>query len=78
LRSGYYSQENAADKEQQAGIGISLPLTIVDRNVGTSSQQGSEQLAQASFLTTEARSRTTRHSKRRDIEAKREEIAKWQ
>ncbi len=30
----YYSQENAADKEQQAGISISLPLPLWDRNVG--------------------------------------------
>ena len=30
----YYSQENAADKEQQVGVGISVPLPFWDRNTG--------------------------------------------
>jgi len=30
----FYSQENAADKEQQAGIGVSVPIPFWDRNAG--------------------------------------------
>jgi len=75
----YYSQENAADKEQQAGIGISLPLPLWDRNVGNiETSKAREQLAQASLLTTqrEVERRVTQSAA--TVEAKREEIAKWQ
>jgi len=75
----YYSQENAADKEQQAGIGISLPLPLWDRNVGNiETSKAREQLAQASLLTTqrEVERRVTQSAA--TFEAKREEIAKWQ
>ena len=75
----YYSQENAADKEQQAGIGISLPLPLWDRNVGNiETSKARQQLAQASLLTTqrEVERRVTQSAA--TFEAKREEIAKWQ
>jgi cobalt-zinc-cadmium efflux system outer membrane protein len=75
----YYSQENAADKEQQAGIGITLPLPLWDRNVGNiETSKAREQLAQASLLTTqrEVERRVTQSAA--TFEAKREEIAKWQ
>jgi len=75
----YYSQENAADKEQQAGISISLPLPLWDRNVGNiETSKAREQLAQASLLTTqrEVERRVTQSAA--TFEAKREEIAKWQ
>jgi cobalt-zinc-cadmium efflux system outer membrane protein len=75
----YYSQENAADKEQRAGIGISLPLPLWDRNVGNiETSKAREQLAQASLLTTqrEVERRVTQSAA--TVEAKREEIAKWQ
>jgi cobalt-zinc-cadmium efflux system outer membrane protein len=75
----YYSQENAADKEQRAGIGISLPLPLWDRNVGNiETSKAREQLAQASLLTTqrEVERRVTQSAA--TFEAKREEIAKWQ
>jgi cobalt-zinc-cadmium efflux system outer membrane protein len=75
----YYSQENAADKEQRAGIGISLPLPLWDRNAGNiETSKAREQLAQASLLTTrrEVERRVTQSAA--TFEAKREEIAKWQ
>jgi cobalt-zinc-cadmium efflux system outer membrane protein len=75
----YYSQENAADKEQQAGIGISLPLPLWDRNVGNiETSKARQQLAQASLLTTqrEVERRVTQSAA--TFEAKRQEIAKWQ
>jgi cobalt-zinc-cadmium efflux system outer membrane protein len=75
----YYSQENAADKEQRAGIGISLPLPLWDRNVGNiETGKAREQLAQASLLTTqrEVERRVTQSAA--TFEAKRDEIAEWQ
>jgi cobalt-zinc-cadmium efflux system outer membrane protein len=75
----YYSQENATDKEQRAGIGVSLPLPLWDRNVGNiETSKAREQLAQASLLTTqrEVEQRVTQSAA--TVEAKREEIAKWQ
>jgi cobalt-zinc-cadmium efflux system outer membrane protein len=75
----YYSQENAADREQRAGIGISLPLPLWDRNVGNiETSKAREQLAQASLLTTqrEVERRVTQSAA--TFEAKREEIVKWQ
>jgi cobalt-zinc-cadmium efflux system outer membrane protein len=75
----YYSQENAADREQRAGVGISLPLPLWDRNAGNiETSKAREQLAQASLLTTrrEVERRVTQSAA--TVEAKREEIAKWQ
>jgi cobalt-zinc-cadmium efflux system outer membrane protein len=75
----YYSQENAADREQRAGIGISLPLPLWDRNAGNiETSKAREQLAQASLLVTqrEVERRVTQSAA--TFEAKREEIAKWQ
>jgi cobalt-zinc-cadmium efflux system outer membrane protein len=75
----YYSQENAADKEQRAGIGISLPLPLWDRNVGNiETSKAREQLAQASLLTTEREVARRVTQSAATFEAKREEIAKWQ
>src|SRR6266481_8963919 len=75
----YYSQENAADKEQQAGIGISLAIPLWDRNIGSiETSKAREEQAQASLLTTqrEVERRVTQSAA--IVEAKREEIAKWQ
>jgi len=75
----YYSQENADNKEQQAGIAFSLPLPFWDRNVGNiQTNQARQQQAEASLLTTQ------RDVERRVVQAaatyqtKREEIEKWQ
>ena len=75
----YYSQEKAADKEQQAGIGISLPLPLWDRNAGNiETSKAREEQALASLLATrrEVERRVTQNAA--TIEAKREEIGKWQ
>ena len=75
----YYSQENATDREQRAGIGISLPLPLWDRNVGNiETSKAREQLAQASLLATqrEVERRVTQNAA--TFDAKREQIAKWQ
>jgi cobalt-zinc-cadmium efflux system outer membrane protein len=75
----HYSQENATDKEQRAGIGISLPLPLWDRNVGNiQTSKAREEQAQASLLATqrEVERRVTQSAA--TVEAKREEIAKWQ
>jgi cobalt-zinc-cadmium efflux system outer membrane protein len=75
----YYSQENAADKEQQAGIGISLPLPLWDRNAGNvETSKAREEQALASLLATqrEVERRVTQSAA--TFDAKREQIAKWQ
>jgi cobalt-zinc-cadmium efflux system outer membrane protein len=75
----YYSQENAADKEQQAGIGISLPLPLWDRNVGNiETSKAREEQAQASLLATQREIERRVTQSAATFEAKREEIAKWQ
>ena len=75
----YYSQENAADKEQRAGIGISLPLPLWDRNIGNiETGKAREEQAQASLLATqrEVERRVTQSAA--TFEMKREQIANWQ
>jgi outer membrane protein, heavy metal efflux system len=75
----YYSQENATDKEHRAGIGISLPLPLWDRNIGNiETSKAREEQAQASLLATqrEVERRVTQSAA--TFEAKREQIAKWQ
>jgi cobalt-zinc-cadmium efflux system outer membrane protein len=75
----YYSQENAADKEQRAGIGISLPLPLWDRNIGNiETSKAREEQAQASLLATqrEVERRVTQSAA--TFEMKREQIANWQ
>jgi cobalt-zinc-cadmium efflux system outer membrane protein len=75
----YYSQENAADKEQQAGIGISVPLPFWDRNVGNiQTSKAREQQARASLLTTEREVESRVAQSATILQAKREEIEKWQ
>jgi len=75
----YFSQENAADKEQQAGIGISVPLPFWDRNVGNiQASKAREQQAQASLLTTEREVERRVTQSAAIYQAKREEIDKWQ
>jgi len=75
----YFSQENAADKETQAGIGISVPLPFWDRNVGNiQTSKAREQQAQASLLTTEREVERRVTQSAAIYQAKREEIDKWQ
>jgi len=75
----YYSQENAIEKEHQAGIGISLPLPLWDRNIGNiETSKAREEQAQASLLATqrEVERRVTQSAA--TFEMKREQIANWQ
>jgi outer membrane protein, heavy metal efflux system len=75
----YYSQENAVDKEQQVGIGVSLPLPFWDRNVGNiESSKARERQAQASLLTTQREIERRVAQSAAIFQAKREEIEKWQ
>jgi outer membrane protein, heavy metal efflux system len=75
----YYLQENAVEKEHQAGIGISLPLPLWDRNIGNiETSKARHDQAQASLLATqrEVERRVTQSAA--TFEAKREQIANWQ
>jgi cobalt-zinc-cadmium efflux system outer membrane protein len=75
----YYLQENAVEKEHQAGIGISLPLPLWDRNIGNiETSKARQQQAQASLLATqrEVERRVTQSAA--TFEMKREQIATWQ
>jgi outer membrane protein, heavy metal efflux system len=50
----FYSLENAIDREQRAGLGISLPLPLWDRNVGNiATSKARQQQAEASLALTE-------------------------
>ena len=75
----YYLQENAVEKEHQAGIGISLPLPLWDRNIGNiETSKARQEQAQASLLVTqrEVERRVTQSAA--TFEMKREQIANWQ
>jgi cobalt-zinc-cadmium efflux system outer membrane protein len=75
----YYSQENAADKEHQAGIGISLPLPLWDRNAGNiETTKAREKQALASLFATQREVERRVIQSAATFQAKREEIAKWQ
>jgi outer membrane protein, heavy metal efflux system len=75
----YYSQENAADKEQQIGIGIAVPLPFWDRNAGNiETSKAREQQAEASLLTTEREVERRVAQSAAILQAKSEEIDKWQ
>jgi len=50
----FYSMENAIDREQRAGLGISLPLPFWDRNLGNiATSKARQQQAEASLAMTE-------------------------
>ena len=50
----FYSMENATDREQRAGLGISLPLPLWDRNVGNiATSKARQQQAEASLAMTQ-------------------------
>jgi cobalt-zinc-cadmium efflux system outer membrane protein len=75
----YYSQENATDKEQRAGIGISLPLPLWDRNIGNiETSRAREEQARASFLVTQREVERRVSQTAATFEAKRKQIAEWQ
>lgn len=75
----YYSQENATDKEQRAGIGISVPLPLWDRNIGNiETSRAREEQARASLLVTQqdVERRVTQSAV--TFEAERKQIGEWQ
>jgi cobalt-zinc-cadmium efflux system outer membrane protein len=75
----FYSYEKAADREQQAGVGISLPLPFWDRNAGNiETGKAREQQAQASLLTTQRDIERRVAESAAIFQAKREEIDKWE
>jgi cobalt-zinc-cadmium efflux system outer membrane protein len=74
----FYSFENAIDREQRVGLGISLPLPLWDRNVGNiESSKARQQQAEASLTLTqrEVERRVTQTAAA--LEAKRAEIETW-
>jgi outer membrane protein, heavy metal efflux system len=74
----FYSFENAIDQEQRAGIGISLPLPLWDRNVGNiASSKARQQQAGASLALAELEVERRVTQTAAVMEAKRTEIKTW-
>jgi outer membrane protein, heavy metal efflux system len=82
----FYSMENAIDREQRAGLGISLPLPLWDRNLGNiATSKARQQQAEASLAMTErdverrvAQNAATLTAKRAEIDPLKEhELAKF-
>jgi outer membrane protein, heavy metal efflux system len=74
----FYSLENAIDREQRVGLGISLPLPLWDRNVGNiASSKARQQQAEASLILAgrEVERRVTQTVA--SLDAKRAEIETW-
>jgi len=74
----FYSVENALDREQRVGVGVSLPLPLWDRNVGNiESSKARQQQAEASLVLTqrEVERRVTQTAA--TLELKRSEIETW-
>jgi len=74
----FYSLENAIDREQRIGLGISVPLPLWDRNVGNiASSKARQQQAQASLALTEREVERRVTQTTATLEAKRAEIETW-
>lgn len=74
----FYSLENAIDREQRVGVGVSLPLPLWDRNLGNiASSKARQQQAEASFAMAarEVERRVTQTAAA--LQAKRAEIETW-
>jgi cobalt-zinc-cadmium efflux system outer membrane protein len=74
----FYSLENAIDREQRLGLGISLPVPLWDRNAGNiASSKARQQQAEASLALTrrEVEKRVTQTAAA--LEANRAEIETW-
>jgi cobalt-zinc-cadmium efflux system outer membrane protein len=75
----YYSYEKAADREQQVGIGISLPLPLWDRNAGNiQTAKAREEQARATLLATQQDVERRAAENATVFQSKTEEIALWQ
>jgi len=74
----FYSLENAIDREQRVGVGVSLPLPLWDRNVGNiESSKARQQQAQASLVLAEREVERRVTQTAATLEAKRAEIETW-
>jgi outer membrane protein, heavy metal efflux system len=74
----FYSIENAIDREQRVGVGVSLPLPLWDRNVGNiESSKARQQQAQASLVLAEREVERRVTQTAATLEAKRAEIETW-
>jgi outer membrane protein, heavy metal efflux system len=74
----FYSFEDAIDQEQRAGIGISLPLPLWDRNVGNiASSKARQQQAEASLALAELEVERRVTQAAALLEAKQAEIETW-
>ena len=74
----FYSLENANDREQRVGLGISLPLPLWDRNVGNiESSKARQQQAQASLVLAEREVERRVTQNAATLQAKRAEIETW-
>jgi cobalt-zinc-cadmium efflux system outer membrane protein len=75
----YYLHETAADKEQQAGIGFSLPLPFWDRNTGNIETSKARELqARASLVSIESEVERRVAQSSAIFQSKRDELDKWQ
>jgi cobalt-zinc-cadmium efflux system outer membrane protein len=74
----FYSFENAIDREQRLGLGISLPLPLWDRSVGNiASSRARQQQAEASLAAAEREVERRVTQTAAVLEAKRAEIETW-
>jgi len=74
----FYSLENAIDREQRAGLGVSLPLPLWDRNVGNiESSKARQQQAEASLALAEREVERRVAQTAATLESKRAEIETW-
>jgi outer membrane protein, heavy metal efflux system len=74
----FYSLENAIDREQRVGVGISLPLPLWDRNAGNiESSKARQQQAEASLALAEREVERRVTQTAATLEAKRAEIETW-
>ena len=74
----FYSLENAIDREQRVGIGVSLPLPLCDRNVGNiETNKARQQQAEASLALAEREVERRVTQNAATLEAKRAEIETW-
>jgi cobalt-zinc-cadmium efflux system outer membrane protein len=74
----FYSLENAIDREQRVGLGVSLPLPLWDRNLGNiASSKARQQQAEASLALTERDVERRVTQTAATLESKRAEIQTW-
>jgi outer membrane protein, heavy metal efflux system len=74
----FYSLENAIDREQRVGLGVSLPLPLWDRNLGNiASSKARQQQAESSLAQAEREVERRVTQTAATLESKRAEIQTW-